>query len=176
MVCWPWGWGSKGSVSKVDALVLDVEGVQPVRVMQHEAGSEPNGAPIGEMPVDPRRIARELLRAKKKLAIVVKVVDTHLETIGNQFPAEFPANPIFALGNKVKARTESEFHLEFHQLPAFIQACLAFHVVSKDQGELLTVGPARPTFRRTFGAGHDRPGIHHSLALAPGPPATHRQT
>ena len=101
MVFRPWGCGSKGSVSKVEASYLQVQFVYPVEVVQHEAGAKPDCAPVPKIAVDLNRAPTELVSRKKQFAVVVEVVDADFESVGFNTPAELKRDTVRAFGNEV---------------------------------------------------------------------------
>jgi hypothetical protein len=58
----------------------------PVQIMEHEAGSETHRTPVVEMAVDPHGLFRKLAATPIKFAIVVQVMNAHLETVLREVP------------------------------------------------------------------------------------------
>jgi len=63
------------------AVVLDVEVVQPVEVVVHETGAEPDGIPLFQVLVDLLGAATEVLAVPIELAVVIQVVDADFEAV-----------------------------------------------------------------------------------------------
>ncbi|HEY6260512.1 MAG TPA: hypothetical protein VIW47_02885 [Nitrospiraceae bacterium] len=163
--------GLEGVGVEGGTIVLDIEVVQPVQVVMHEAGSESDCAPVLEMLVDSPCFFSKFRAAAVEFAVVVQVVDAHFESVALKFFDQVPGNLVIAFGDEIEGGAEAQVHFELHQLPASIQTSLAFHIVRQHKGELFAVGPAGPAFRGSLRAGQDGPGLRHSRPFPQRKPA-----
>ena len=63
---------------------VDVEGVEPIEVAVHEAGTETDGVPFAQIFVDARRGGIEAFFVAVELAVVVEVVHADFESVFDQ--------------------------------------------------------------------------------------------
>src|SRR6266567_1206176 len=133
--------------------------MQPVEVMAHEPGPEPDGIPFVEVMIDafgggPERRPRTI-----ELSIVSQVVHPDLKSIRGQEVTKRFGSRISSFGNKVERRTKTQALLQFHQLMAPIKSLCSFHIMGQDEGELFSPRPTVPRFWFLAGRRVDRPGV-----------------
>src|SRR5262249_6169897 len=99
-------------------VVLDVQLLEPLEIVAHEAGTEANGVPGFQVLIDSSGLLPERLVRRVELAVVMKIVDTDLEPLILQETTQRPRQRVLALGHKVERRPEAETHLELGELTA----------------------------------------------------------
>jgi hypothetical protein len=75
----------KGIGVEGGGIVSNVQLMQPIQLMQHESGSEPNRSPLAKIIVNSRCAAFKLSSRREKPAVVPKVVNADLKTLIYQF-------------------------------------------------------------------------------------------
>src|SRR5438093_63705 len=75
-------------------VVLHIEIVEPIQIMKHEAGSKPYRAPILQVLVDPESVVLEFPLTLVELAVVIKIVNTDLESVLCQLFAQFTRDAV----------------------------------------------------------------------------------
>src|ERR1017187_8794616 len=113
------------------------------------------------MAVDVRRIPTEFTLGKKKFAVVIEIVNRHLESVVHQSLPELSRGGIFALRYEVEGGTKPEPFFQIHQLAAFLKASPALDIMGQHQGKLLASRPAGPVLGRRLGTSHDGPDVPH---------------
>jgi hypothetical protein len=119
--------------------------MEPIQIVQHEAGAEASRVPVAEIFVNANGIFGKSLSAVVKLPVMVQIVHAHFAASAYNFLAKFGRYPVCPLRNKIKSGTKAEALLQIQQRTTFIQSRLTFHVVHNDESELLPSGPACPT-------------------------------
>ena len=90
--------------------------------MEHEAGTETDGAPVCEVAVDGGGLFGKALVAEEKPAIVTQIMDAHFKTFPGQFIAQFARHAVIAFRDEIEAGAEAVFFFHVRQLAAFGQA------------------------------------------------------
>jgi hypothetical protein len=133
--------------------------VYPIEIVVHEAGTKSFGAPILQVLIDSPGLSAELPPFSEQLAVMVEIMDTHLEAVLRQIFPHIGGNPVPAFRHEVEGRTEAEFLFEHGQISDLGQAPGGLHIVRQNQGEFLATRPARPTLGGQTGGPVNRPDI-----------------
>ena len=144
---------------KRGGVVLDLQVMQPAQVVEHEAGAETGRIPVLEVTIDVFGVLPELFPVPVEAAVMLEVMHAHLEAFGGQFRAQSGSDPVAALGDEVEGGTEAEGFFNRHQLAAFAETGLAFHVMRQHQREFFFLRPAAPVFGRAFRTRRDGPDV-----------------
>ena len=131
--------------------------------MVHEPGAEPDRVPLAQIGVDARGILAEVSLAAVKLAVMAKIVNSHLETAPPEVLAQFDRRGITAFGNEIKAGAEAMFFLEARQVGRFRETPSPLDIVGEHQRKALSFRPACPALRLRRGRGVDRPDVPGAL-------------
>lgn len=90
--------------------------------MEHEAGTESGGAPISDMLIYSLRSFKECFAAASvKAAIMMKVVNSYLESSAGQFLTKILGDSVLPFRNEVKRGAETVSFFEVSQLGTFIK-------------------------------------------------------
>src|SRR5205807_8519743 len=90
------------------SVVLDLEIVQPVEIVQHEAGAKAGGVPIMQIPIDLLRFGGEVAAGMKEPSIVLYIVHSHFETLFDKLGPQFYWFGIAPFWNKNIARSKAD--------------------------------------------------------------------
>jgi hypothetical protein len=133
--------------------------MQPFEIVQHEAGTEADGVPFLEVTVNLLGVLPECRTRPVEFAIVMEVVNAHLEPEVRDQMSEVRRDGVGAFGDEVEGGVEAEALFEFHQGLYASQTFGAFDVMGEDDGKLFAIGPTGPAGRRLLGALFDGPKV-----------------
>ena len=158
-------------------VVLDLQLMQAIAIMQHEAGTETVRAPRRQVVVDALGVCRKITARPVKLAIMAQIVNANLKAFPHQFRPKFRRNTVFTLRNEIERGTEAQRFFQAHQVADLGDAAGAFHIMGEHQRKFFPPGPAGPAFRDPARRLVDGPGIPMGKALPPrqNPPGRHAQ-
>ncbi len=137
--------------------------MQPLEFVKHVRRSKADGIPFLQILINLLRALFEIPMRLIKPCVVMKVLNTHLETTLREPLAQLHGNGVPAFRNKIERRAESIFHFHFGKLPHALDASLTFYIVRQNQCKLLPFRPSGPACGRTSGRFIDRPDIRRSL-------------
>src|ERR1700730_10570243 len=107
----------KGIGIESGSIVLDVEIVQPIQLMQHEARPESGRAPLIDIMVDMRGLTSELTARCKKVTIVLEIVHAYFKSVAGKLFSQLTWNTIVTFRNEVEGRTYAQLHFQLHEVP-----------------------------------------------------------
>jgi hypothetical protein len=108
-------------------------------------------------------------------AVMIQVVDAHLETSGFKPLTDFDRIVVGALGYEIEGGAETLHHFKFGELPDLLKARRGLHVVRDDQREFLGFRPTGPTGRSFASCRIDGPRCTALLDNRPCPAAPDRE-
>src|SRR5438093_12226046 len=123
----------------------------PFEVVVHESRSEPNDIPLAQILIHSFGAVSESRSGAVKFAVVLQVMQTDFESIASQELAQFLGNLVIPFGDKIEGRSESQPHVQFHELLTPIESCPGFNVMSEDKSKTLSEWPTWPTLGRLTG-------------------------
>src|SRR5947207_9843568 len=95
-------------------VVLDVQLVQPVKLVQHETGSKADCIPLFQMAVYPPGVRLEVPPRPVEFSIVLQVMDADFEAVSDKIGAQITGSCILAFRDKVEGSTKAHPGLPFH--------------------------------------------------------------
>ena len=156
-------------------IVFDLQFMQTIPIMQHEAGTETARTPIVEVVIYAAGIRRKLIGPPIKFTIVAQIVNADLKAIALKFFAQFTTDTIFTFGDKIEGGAEAKALFQLQQICHLVHAELAFDVMRENEREFFAIRPARPVGGDLSCRLVDRPsgGVGTTLTLRQNPPRHH---
>jgi len=112
----------EGIAVESGGIISDVEVMQPLEIVEHEAGTKANRAPLVKVMVDVSGLASEFPARGEKVAVVMQIVNADFESGIAQMPAQFGRHAVITFGNEIERRSESTASVHFRELTAAIES------------------------------------------------------
>src|ERR1017187_3057342 len=101
----------KGVCIESRGIVLDIEIVQPIEFVEHEAGSKPGCGPFLHIGINSRRVLAESLAGLIEFAVMMQIMNADFESPLPKPRKQFRGNGVRSLGYEIEGRSKAMFRL-----------------------------------------------------------------